>query len=94
MPKIDVSMWLLIARVVAVGIVVGMAYLLFMSDIFSNAATRMGATMYDPERVRAWFLEQVNRDDQTWRYLQHITSFDHMAGTEGDFALSQVCKSS
>lgn len=87
MPTIDVSVWLLMARVVAVGIVVGMAYLLFVSDIFSNAATRMQATMYDPERVRAWFQEQVNRE---WieDYIAHITGFDHMAGTEGDFVMS------
>lgn len=90
MPKIDASLWLLIARVVAVGIVVGMAYLLFVSDIFSNAATRMGATMYDPERVRVWYLEQVNNQGHIRSNLEHLTSYDHMAGTEGDFALSQV----
>lgn len=89
MPQIDVSLWLLIARVVAVGLVVGMAYLLFVSDIFSNAATRLGATMYDPERVRQWYLAQVNMEGGIRRDLAHLTSFDHMAGTEGDYALSQ-----
>jgi hypothetical protein len=87
LPKPDASLFLLLGRIFAVVAVLGVAYLLFMSDLFTNAAQRMGTTMYDPERVRIWFQEQVD-PSKIRSNLQHLTAYDHLAGTEGDFALS------
>ncbi len=83
---LDANFWILIARLIAVTVVVGMAYLLFVSDIFSSMSAKMAATMYEPERVRSWWMEQVN-GDLIRDNLRHITSFDHVAGTEGDYTL-------
>lgn len=85
--EVDASWAILIARLVAVVVVVGLAWLLFVSDIFTDAATRMGATLYDPERVRIWFMQQIDtaiiREN-----LEQLSQYDHIAGTEGDFAQS------
>lgn len=87
LPKIDSGIFVIIARVLALCSVVGVAYLLFVSDLFTNAAERLAANRFDPEQIRGWFLDQVDpliiRDN-----LKHLTAYDHLAGTEGDFVLS------
>ncbi|KAK0637024.1 hypothetical protein B0T17DRAFT_97007 [Bombardia bombarda] len=79
---------LLIGRVLAVTLVLGFLYLLFMSDLFTNMARRMGSQMFDPESVRVYV--QGNMDPRRIRdNLQHFTGYAHIAGTEGDFALAE-----
>lgn len=88
MPKLEISIFMLLARMFAVLLVVGLGYLVFVSDIFSSAAQRMGSAMYDPERVRMWMQEQIDPGNIRSN-LQHLTSFDHVAGTAGDYALTK-----
>lgn len=81
------ALLLLIGRMFAILIVLGFLYAVFASDMFAGVSRRMGR-QYDPESVRAFIQGQVSsvkiRD-----HLKHFTSYAHMAGTEGDFALME-----
>lgn len=66
----------------------GFVYLLFVSDLFTGLSRKMsGAGMFDPEAVRLFVQEQVDvrRIRET---SKHFSSYAHMAGTEGDYALA------
>ncbi|KAK4145974.1 uncharacterized protein C8A04DRAFT_10165 [Dichotomopilus funicola] len=82
------AMFLLVGRTLAIFVVLGFLYLLISSDLFSNMAQRMGSRLFDPESVRAHVQGSVDarhiRD-----HLKHYTSYAHIAGTEGDFALME-----
>ncbi|KAK3391272.1 hypothetical protein B0H63DRAFT_558092 [Podospora didyma] len=82
------ALFLIVGRVLAIFLVLGFLYLLFMSDLFTNMARRMGSQMFDPESVRNHVQESISnariRDN-----LKHFTSYAHIAGTEGDYALAE-----
>lgn len=83
---------LMIARIFAILMVMGLLYLLFMSDIFSNMARRLGAgQMFDPESVRIHVQGSVDKD-RLRDNLKHFTSYPHLAGSEGDYALATDTK--
>ncbi|KAL2131054.1 hypothetical protein VTI74DRAFT_5593 [Chaetomium olivicolor] len=89
LPKLgSAALFLLVGRTLAIIIVLGFLYLLFASDLFTNMARRMGSQMFDPESVRIHVQSSVDarriRD-----HLKHYTSYPHLAGTEGDFALME-----
>ncbi len=76
-----------IARLAALFTIGAMIYVLFAMDMFPGGRRRMGAH-FDPESVRQFVQEQVDGSNIA-RYLMHITSFDHVAGTEGDLYLAK-----
>ncbi|KAK3688190.1 hypothetical protein B0T22DRAFT_147760 [Podospora appendiculata] len=82
------ALFLLMGRIVAIFLVLGFLYLIFVTDIFTGMAKRMGSQMFDPESVRVHVQNSVDprkiRDT-----LKHFTSYAHIAGTEGDFALAE-----
>lgn len=75
------------ARICGLFTLVGLVYLLFAMDVFPNRRRRGGA-QYDPESVRAYVQDHIDAA-AIEGYLQHITSFDHVAGTEGDLYLAK-----
>ncbi|AEO60972.1 hypothetical protein MYCTH_97974 [Thermothelomyces thermophilus ATCC 42464] len=82
------ALFLLVGRTLAILIVMGFLYLLFASDLWSDMARRMGSQMFDPESIRIYV--QSNVDPRKIReHLQHFTSYAHLAGTAGDFALME-----
>lgn len=84
--------FIMFGRVFAILLIMGILYLLFMSDIFSNMARRLGGgQMFDPESVRIHV--QGSIDKQRIRdNLKHFTSYAHVAGSEGDYALAMDTK--
>ncbi len=88
MPKFDANLFILLGRIFAVLLVTAVVYLLFVSGIFKSATRRMQGQIYPQEAVRIFVQESVIAENMR-DYLEHITSYDHMAGTEGDFVLSQ-----
>lgn len=88
MPKFDANLFILLGRVFAVLLVTAVVYLLFVSGIFKTTTQRMQGQMYPQEAVRIFVQESVIAENIRG-YLEHITSYDHMAGTEGDYVLSQ-----
>ncbi|KAI8629164.1 Zn-dependent exopeptidase [Xylariaceae sp. FL1651] len=78
---------LIFGRLLAISLVLGFLYLLFMSDLFANMSRRLNGQMFDPEAVREFV--QLNVDPGNIKdSLRHFTSFAHIAGTEGDYALA------
>ncbi|GAP82974.1 putative PA domain-containing protein [Rosellinia necatrix] len=78
---------LTIGRLLALTVVFGTVYLLFISDVFSSMSRRLNGQRFDPEHVRNFLLESVD-SEQIRDSLSHFTSFAHLAGTEGDYALA------
>lgn len=84
--------FLMVGRVLAILLVMGFLYLLFMSDIFSNMARRLGGgQMFDPESVRIHVQGSVDKQ-RIRENLKHFTSYAHLAGSEGDYALATDTK--
>ena len=80
--------WILVGRFFALFVVLSLAYALFISDIFRiQSRTSMGQ-MYDPESVRMYVQGRIN-GDYIRQNSEHVTTFDHIAGTEGNFILAR-----
>ncbi|KAH9827163.1 Transferrin receptor-like dimerization domain, partial [Teratosphaeria destructans] len=76
------------ARLCGLFTLMALVYILFAMDIFPGTRHRNGGAHFDPESVRAFV--QDNIDGETIKsFLAHITSFDHVAGTEGDLYLAK-----
>lgn len=77
----------LVGRLLAVFLLLGFLYLLFISDLFSGITRRVGSQMFDPESVRIHVQGSVDpvrmRED-----LREFTRYPHIAGTEGDYGLA------
>ncbi|KAI0171963.1 Zn-dependent exopeptidase [Hypoxylon sp. FL1284] len=78
---------LLVGRLLALFLILGFIYLIFMSDLFTNMTRRIGGQMFDPEAVRQ-FVQQNVDSGMMRNTLMHFTSYSHIAGTEGDYALA------
>ncbi|KAL2758885.1 hypothetical protein ACRALDRAFT_1030210 [Sodiomyces alcalophilus JCM 7366] len=79
---------LLLARIFAVFVVLSFLYLIFVSDVFSRMARRLGTGFrFDPEDVRSWVQGHVDPAGMATT-VKHFTSYAHLAGTEGDYALA------
>ncbi|RYO99873.1 hypothetical protein DL764_006677 [Monosporascus ibericus] len=79
---------LLMGRLLAAFLVIGFLWLLFMSDVFTSMSRRIGGQMFDPEQVRQHVVHMVD-PAQMHGTLRHFTSYAHIAGTEGDWALAR-----
>ncbi len=75
----------IVARLVALLVIGVLVYAFFTIEFFpSQHRTRI----YSEESIRSWL--QATVDEQKIREnLKHITSFDHMAGSEGDLYLAR-----
>ena len=83
-PVMDANFCILLGRIFAIVLVMAVVYLLFVSDIFPSAAQRQ---MYDPEDIKNYAQGSVS-GQRIMERLQKITQYDHLAGTEGDYALA------
>lgn len=92
-PRCDANMCIFLGRCFAVLLVMAVVYLLFMSDIFTNAAQRMSAQVFDPESVRI-HVQSVVSPGRIEEHLRKITQNDHLAGTEGDYVLAKYVQDS
>ena len=79
---------LLMARLLALFLILGFVWLLFMTDVFTNMSRRIGGSMFDPEQVRQHVMHMVD-PAQMRATVHHFTSYAHLAGTEGDWALAR-----
>jgi N-acetylated-alpha-linked acidic dipeptidase len=79
-----------IARLVGLFILVGLGYALFALAIFPASQNEL-ATMFDLESVRQYAQGAVDVD-RIRENLQHVTNFDHVAGTTGSFYLAEWMK--
>lgn len=83
--------WIIVGRLFALFLVIFLAYLLFVSDLFT-VGRRREMQMYDPESVRIFLHEHINETEIS-KYSEYATRFDHIAGTKGNFVLAQWVES-
>ena len=76
------------ARLCGLFTLLGLIYVLFILDVFPGGRRLRGGTHFDPESVRAFVQENLSGENIE-AFLAHITSFDHVAGTEGDLYLGK-----
>lgn len=76
-----------LGRLLALLLVLGFVYLLFVTDLFKGISRRIGSQVFDPESVRMHVQSSVDpgrmRED-----LREFTRYPHIAGTEGDYGLA------
>lgn len=80
--------WIIVGRVFALLLVLISAYFVFFSDLFSVERRRGTNQVYDVESVRKFAQGHVN-ESYIRENSEHITSFDHAAGTEGGLYLAK-----
>lgn len=76
----------ILARLMGLSLIAAFIYILFAMDIFPGNGPHMGRH-FNPEAVRQ-FVQSNVRAENIAAYLEHISSFDHVAGTEGDYYLA------
>lgn len=76
------------ARLAGLATLILLVYVMFALGLFPGRMRQPGGSHFDPEAVKAFIQENVN-SDYIRNALQHITSFDHVAGTEGDLYLAK-----
>ena len=85
--------WIIAGRLFALLLVLFLAYLLFLSDIFTTTRRKGPGTGLDyPDSIRAWVRDQMN-ETTIREHAKYLTSFPHVAGTEGNFALAEYVQS-
>ena len=75
------------ARLCGLFTIAGVIYMLFALEMIGPKGRQIGR-YFDPEAVRQFVQEHVDGDNIK-SYLHHITSYDHVAGTEGDLYLAK-----
>ena len=75
------------ARLCGLFTILALIYVLFALDMLPSGARQIGAH-FDPESVRQFVQENIDPANIK-AYLEHITSYDHVAGTEGDLYLAK-----
>lgn len=78
---------ILFGRLMAIFLVVGFLWFIFMSDTMRG----MRREPFDPERVRMHLQANINAQ-RIREHLKHFTSYAHLAGSEGDYALATDIK--
>jgi N-acetylated-alpha-linked acidic dipeptidase len=83
----NMALLIVLGRLFAVMLVLGVLYLLFISDLFTGISRRMGSQMFDPESVRLHVQSSVD-PVRMRENLREFTRYPHIAGTEGDYGLA------
>ncbi|KAF2761166.1 Zn-dependent exopeptidase [Pseudovirgaria hyperparasitica] len=77
----------IIARLFGLFLVVSLVYLLFVSEMFPGMQSGgLGGQTFNPEWVRKFAQGTINTD-RIRDNLKYITSYDHVAGTKGNYEL-------
>lgn len=78
--------WIIVSRVFALLFVVTLIWMLFVSNL--SFGRHQGASqMFDPNSVRAFIQNHID-EKRIRQSLEHLTSFDHLAGTQGNFVIA------
>ncbi len=89
LPDWWLSNWLVICRFLAVLFVMLLVYAVFASVTFSmNQGSPGAGRLFDPESVKAYVQGHVD-GDKIESYLEYLTSYDKVAGTEGSYVSAQ-----
>lgn len=79
--------WAVIARLCGLIVIVALVYLLVVSEVVPMGGGSFGVP-FNPESVRQFALQNVDTSE-IQENLRYVTSYDHVAGTEGSYILGQ-----
>jgi hypothetical protein len=89
MHHLDSAAMVPVYRLLAVVFALLVVYILLATDVFSfRSVGNDYLGPFDPESVRS-YAERGIEKDRIKHWLEYISSFDHMAGTEGDYVLAK-----
>ena len=74
--------WIILGRFFALLLVLFLAYLLFLSNLFRGGRGGSGTRWFDPEAMRNYIQDHID-EAKIRDHLSYLTSYDHMAGTKG-----------
>ena len=80
--------WIMAGRLFALILVLFLAYLLFLSDIFTIKRRNGASATYYPDSIRSFVRDNIN-ETYIREHARYITSFPHIAGTKGSFILAE-----
>lgn len=83
--------WIMAGRFFALILVLFLAYLLFLSDIFTVNRRQGAAATYYPDSIRSFVRNNIN-ETYIRDHAEYLTSFPHIAGTEGSFLLAEYVR--
>ncbi|PKS06764.1 hypothetical protein jhhlp_006838 [Lomentospora prolificans] len=90
LPNLDPSVVLLfVARILALFVVLGFFYIIFISDVLTGVATRVGGGIRPSIEDLSIFLHNHLDEAHMRASVKHFTNYAHLAGTEGDYALAE-----
>ena len=90
--RISASALLPVYRLLAVVVALVVVYILLATDVLSfrhGPQEYMGP--FDPESVRVYAERGIERE-RIEKWTEYMSSFDHVAGTEGDFVLAEYVR--
>ncbi|KAK5102227.1 hypothetical protein LTR70_004530 [Exophiala xenobiotica] len=85
---LDNNRAMIIGRLFGIMIIGGLVYVLVASDIvgFGN---RRNMYMFKPESIRNYVMDGIQESDNIPKYLQRVTQYPHIAGSEGNYVLGE-----
>jgi hypothetical protein len=78
--------WSVIARLMGLFVIVSVIYLLFVSEVLP--VNNSFGQPFNPEWVRSFAQGSIQKD-RIVENLKHVTSYDHVAGSEGSLYLGK-----
>jgi hypothetical protein len=88
--QIDANRAIIIGRLFGVFLIMAVLYVLIASDVLTFGRGRLNlGQMFDPESIRIHIQNHMNHRGKMQEYLEHITSFPHVAGSEGNYVLGE-----
>lgn len=85
---LDANRIVIVGRLFGVMILGGLMYLLFAADLITFGSTR-SPYVFRPDVVRSYVMDTIQEGNRIPEYLQKITQYPHVAGTEGNYVLGQ-----
>lgn len=88
--QIDANRAIIIGRLFGVFLIMGILYVLIASDVLTFGRNRLTlGQMFEPESIRVYIQNHMNHRGKMQEYLEHVTNFPHVAGSEGNFVLGE-----
>jgi hypothetical protein len=79
----------LFGRLFGAFLIISVAYVLIASGILSFRSRASLGEIYSPESVQVFVQHSMNENGNIQEYLEYITRYPHIAGTEGNFVLGE-----
>ncbi|KAK2770019.1 hypothetical protein FQN53_005719 [Emmonsiellopsis sp. PD_33] len=86
--RLEGQNYIILLRMIGLFIVVGIVYILLVSDVFNFSRRINMGQMYEPESVRVFVQSHIN-ESYIAENLEIMTNFPHVAGTEGNYVLAE-----